>query len=1212
MADSNESSFLGGGGEMGERMRAFDWSRHPLGPVESWPQSLKTAVRIMLTSRYAMFVWWGKDRINFYNDAYRSVLGPRHPAALGRPAREVWAEIWDMVGPRSDAVLQRGEATYDERLLLMMERHGYREETYFTFSYSPVPGDSGQTEGMFCACTEDTQAVIGERRLRTLRDVATAAAGSKSRDDLLAAASQALAAADRDLPFACLYTLDRNSDRAVLTSRSPEAAHAAFPMTIDLGDAGADWPVAEALRTKAAVELVLDGPLASLPPGAWDRSPTKAILLPFGPSGAAEPDTVLVAGLNPYLRPDDSYRSFLDLLVGQIAAGLASAEAYEQERRRAEALAELDRAKTAFFSNISHEFRTPLTLMLGPLEDALADASGRPPAEFERLELAHRNSLRLLKLVNSLLDFSRIEAGRIDASYEPLDLASLTRDLAGVFRAGIERAGLKLIVDCPPLPEPVYVDREMWEKVVFNLLSNAFKFTFEGEIEVSLRPDGAAVELTVRDTGTGIPQHDIPHLFERFYRVKEARGRSHEGSGIGLALVQELVRLHGGSVRAESEIERGSRFIVSLPLGKMHLPAERIRAARTLVSTAVGGDAYVQEALRWLPDSSPAGAPAENPPSGKRILLADDNADMRDYVRRLLAQRGHTVEAVPDGAAALRAARQHRPDLILADVMMPVMDGIGLLQALRADRSLAALPVILLSARAGEDARIEGMKAGADDYLTKPFAARELLIRVESRLSMAVSRNEVTEVQQRLASIVESSDDAIISKDLNGTLVSWNQGAERLFGYTAGEAIGKPVLMLIPEDRQNEEPGILERIRRGERIDHYETIRRRKDGSLVDISLTVSPIRDARGKIVGASKIARDISQRRQAEKTRQLLLNELNHRVKNTLATVQAIVQQTLRSTRDPADFAARFSGRIQSLARVHALLTDSTWQGADLRELIRDQLLQGPVDDTRLTAWGPAIRLGPETTLHTALMLHELGTNSAKYGALSVSTGWVAVNWSVKGGRLHLQWVERGGPPVRLPVSRGFGTTLIEQSAKSEGGSARMLCEAEGITWQIELALSESAGAHAPASELVSQAPPPEAVLSAKPRPILAGLRFLVVEDEPLIALSLVDTLENAGAQVSEPVGTEKEALQAIEQGELDGALLDANLHGRPVQEIAAALTRRGVPFVFVTGYGREGAPGGFRHVPVVTKPFTDRQLLDAVTGLVIKSGSVVKLKP
>jgi signal transduction histidine kinase len=269
---------------------------------------------------------------------------------------------------------------------------------------------------------------------------------------------------------------------------------------------------------------------------------------------------VLLVGVSSRRVLDDAYRTFFDLVTGHIGTVIADARAYEEERKRAEALAEIDRAKTVFFSNISHEFRTPLTLMLGPIEDALTDPDEPLPAtQLARIETVQRNGTRLLKLVNTLLDFSRIEAGRVEASYEPTDLAAYTAELASVFRSAIERAGMHLVVDCPPLPELVYVDREMWEKIVLNLLSNAFKFTFTGEIRVSLRwGDGGVGEagevtsalslsslsspphvvLEIQDTGIGIPAAELPHLFERFHRVKEAQGRSIEGSGIGLSLHQ--------------------------------------------------------------------------------------------------------------------------------------------------------------------------------------------------------------------------------------------------------------------------------------------------------------------------------------------------------------------------------------------------------------------------------------------------------------------------------------------------------------------------------------------------------------------------------------------------------------------------------------------------------------------------------------------------
>jgi signal transduction histidine kinase len=321
--------------------------------------------------------------------------------------------------------------------------------------------------------------------------------------------------------------------------------------------------------------------------------------MPIAPSGENGLAGVLVVGLNPLRQYEGTYQRFLELVAGEISAAIANGQAYEAERRRAEELAELDRAKTAFFSNVSHEFRTPLTLLLGPLEDELREN----PRASERLEVAHRNSLRLLKLVNTLLDFSRIEAGRIDAAYEPTELGAFTAELASVFRSAIERAGLRLTVECLPLPEPVYVDREMWEKIVLNLLSNAFKFTFEGEITVALRWRGQHVELSVGDTGVGIPESELPRIFERFHRVRGTRSRTYEGTGIGLALVQELVKLHGGEIRVQSAEGRGTTFTVAIPGGATHLPKERIGAARTLASTASGPMAFVEEALRWLPES---------------------------------------------------------------------------------------------------------------------------------------------------------------------------------------------------------------------------------------------------------------------------------------------------------------------------------------------------------------------------------------------------------------------------------------------------------------------------------------------------------------------------------------------------------------------------------------------------------------------------------
>jgi signal transduction histidine kinase len=425
-------------------------------------------------------------------------------------------------------------------------------------------------------------------------------------------------------------------------------------------------------------------------------------------------------------------------------------EAALHELRQANGkLAELDVAKTAFFSNVSHEFRTPLTLMLGPLEDELAElAHTGSTTRRVRLDTAYRNCLRLLKLVNSLLDFSRIEAGRMQALYEPTDLAALTAELASNFCSAADRAGLTLTVDCPPLREAIYVDREMWEKIVLNLLSNALKHTFEGGIAVRLNWLDDSAQLTVEDSGVGIAAAELPRVFDRFHRVKGAESRTHEGTGIGLALVQELVHLHSGTVRVESEVGRGTRFIVTLMAGSAHLPSDKVTNEVQVAATSRDAAAYVQEALHWsaapidvteavqFPES--ARGPVPRVPKA-RVLLADDNADMRRYIARLLSDI-YDVVAVADGQAALEAALAAPPDLVLSDVMMPRLDGFGLVRALRTDERTRTLPIILLSARAGEEAAVESLGTGADDYLVKPFSARELLARVRTHVDLARER----------------------------------------------------------------------------------------------------------------------------------------------------------------------------------------------------------------------------------------------------------------------------------------------------------------------------------------------------------------------------------------------------------------------------------------------------------------------------------------
>ena len=756
--------FLSGGGELGRLIREFDWSATPLGAFDTWPQSLKVALRIMLNSSQPIWIGWGKQLIYFYNDPYKSIIGGKHGWALGRPVKDVWSEIWSDIEPMLDMAMSGGRGTYVEEQLLVMERNGYPEETYYTFSYSPIPNDDGNAGGIICANTDDTPRVIGERQLALLRDLAADATRARTWQEVCARSAQALGTNARDLPFAMIYMAD---DIAAPTlelacASGVDREHRAAPRSIATDDSSI-WPVGEVLRTRKPllVPELRERIGAPFPSGPWDEPPAQAALLPIVPGADTGRAGVLVVGLNPYRLYDGNYRSFLGLVAGQISAAIGHAQAYEDERRRAEVLAEIDRAKTAFFSNVSHEFRTPLTLMLGPIEDALNDASADALSlpQRRRLQTAHRSSLRLLRLVNSLLDFSRIEAGRATAMYEPTDLAKFTAELASSFESATQRAGLELSIDCQSLPRPVYVDRDMWEKIVLNLLSNAFKFTFEGGIEVrtQVSPDGGAARIVVRDTGVGIPSNELPRLFERFHRVDGQRSRSFEGSGIGLALVHELIKLHGGTIAVESEVGRGTAFTLSLPFGTAHLAADRIGPERLLAWTSRRAGAYVEEALRWLPgadteerDEAPAER-AEDLPAlpfgsrtrGARVLVVDDNEDMRRYMSRLL--RGQwEVETAADGREALAAIHQRRPDVVLSDVMMPNLDGFGLLRAIRSHSELRDLPVVLVSARAGEEASVEGLGSGADDYLTKPFSARELLARVNANLEMARLRREAT------------------------------------------------------------------------------------------------------------------------------------------------------------------------------------------------------------------------------------------------------------------------------------------------------------------------------------------------------------------------------------------------------------------------------------------------------------------------------------
>ena len=1052
---ASTAAFLAGGGAVGNLMRAKRWRDTPLGSPDSWPQSLKTVVRILLTSRYQMWMCWGPELTMFYNDAYGPTLGVKQQWALGASAREVWKEIWPDIGPRIERVLQSGEATWDEALLLFLERSGYPEETYHTFSYSPLADDDGRIVGMLCVVTEETERVIGERRLFGLQDLAAGIAGNNTLSMVFEAVARQLNRNLKDLPFTLTYLFDEAGEARLACCSGVDSSHPIAPARIDPKDPNAAWPADEILARRTALNLSdLKDRFDALPMGAWDRPPREAIITPIAQQGRESPAGFLIAGINPFRRMDDAYLGFINLVAGQISSGLANAQAYEETQRRAEALAELDRAKTAFFSNVSHEFRTPLTLMLGPLEDVLSRPDIHPLSEHRELvRVAHRNGVRLLKLVNTLLDFSRIEAGRAQAYFEPIELAAFTAELASNFRSAVEKAGLRLTVNCKPLPEPVYVDRDMWEKVILNLLSNAFKFTFDGSIAVEARcsEDGQSAEISVRDTGTGIPAAELPHIFDRFRRVAGARGRSIEGSGIGLALVRELVHVHGGTISVASELGRGSAFTVALPLGGDHLPADRVGGARAENAGDTRAQAYIDEALSWLGDAETAGSEpgvAEGPiapvegADAQHVLIADDNIDMRTYLQKLLQTAGFQVEAVGDGEQALASARERKPDLVLSDVMMPKIDGFGLLAALRKDSELRDVPVLLLSARAGEEAKVEGFAAGANDYLVKPFSARELVARVRANLDLATLRRESEEALRRLNESLEQQV-AARTADLrakearlrtifgtsytyqgymstDGTLLDAN--ATSLAGIKAElqDVIGKPYWQ-TPWFAST--PGMADIVREAiPLVAAGEVMRREIHVNLPQdgwrwFDFQMRPVRDSHNNVVAIVPEAVEVSERRRAEEAlRQAqkmegigqLTGGVAHDFNNLLTIIVGSLETARRQIRQTGVDAANIEHLVDSAMRgaqraaslTQRLLAFSRQQPLDPKPIDLSRLVTGMSDLLHRTI-GEQISI--ETVMSAGLWRTNIDANQLEIAIINLAVN--ARDAMPNGGKLTIE---------------------------------------------------------------------------------------------------------------------------------------------------------------------------------------------------------------
>jgi PAS domain S-box-containing protein len=1195
------ADWLVGGGELGALIRAKDWAATPLGPIDAWPQSLRSCVSHLLPSRAQIVLFWGPDFVTVYNDAYRPVFGGKHPRVLGLPGRESWSELWDMLQPLLAGVVNTGDAFWATDLLFIIERHGYTEETYFDVSYDPVRDETGQVGGVFCIVSETTGRVIGERRLAALRDLGRVANGAAGAGDIFRNTAAMLENYSHDIPFAALYSWDEASATARLEAVAGIAAgDDGAPMCIDATNRHESWP----LGGDAEIVLAESPPHVQLPRGPWPEPVTHAAILRLA-TRANETYGYLVCGLSARRKFDDDYRDFVRLVGANISGALAGVRALEDERRRSEQLAELDRAKTAFFSNVSHEFRTPLTLMLGPLEDLLAKSDSLPTDDRALLAVAQRNGIRLLRLVNTLLDFARIEAGRAQATYQPTDLRVLTEDLASNFRSACERAGIRLLVDCESVPDPVYVDREMWEKIVLNLLSNAFKFTFEGEIALRIRDADNGVVLTVSDTGTGIPPDELPRMFERFPRVENARGRSHEGSGIGLALVSELVKLHGGSICVESELGQGTKFAVRIPKGTAHLPAERLRASTATSSTslATAAEAYVSEALAWLPAAPEAAAPRPDLP---RVLLADDNADLREYARRLLAEH-YEVHVVADGQAALEAAHELRPQLIVSDVMMPRLDGFGLIRAVRADPQLRPIPIILLSARAGEEARIEGLDRGADDYLVKPFNARELLVRAGTLIRSAELRRRAEEARAQFETLLNEAPLGVMLVDEDFRVAAVNPIALPLIGET--DLIGRDfdaVVRTAWSSADGEE--ITRRLRHtlqtGEPQVVPEFIARRRDRNVVEYyewQVHRIPLPDGRrGVVCYFRDISRTVLARealREADSRKDEFLATLSHELRNPLAPLRSSLEVVKRLASVPPTASAALDIMDRQMSHLVRLVDDLLEVSRITRgqvELRREQVRLDAAIRSAIETSEPLIRAGlhrlivsfPDEPLlldadpvRLAQIFGNLLNNAAKYsdrgGRIEVTVrrdgqeAVVTIRDSGDGiapeqlAKLFEIFTRGERSSRRNQSGLGIGLALVRRLTEMHGGRVEASSDGVGMgsCFSVRLPLSVKEIAATKAGRRVHSS--------------IDELSVLVVDDNKDAAESLAMLLRTAGAEIH-IAHDGPTALAAFERSEPHVVLLDIGMPDMDGCEVARRLREIARPervaLVALTGWGQD----------------------------------------
>ncbi len=712
---------LAGGGEMGALMRSLDWSKTLLGPVSTWPQSLRTAVSIILASRFPMLIHWGPEYVQFYNDGFRPILGDlKHPGALGQPAYPWWTEMWDLLTALFDRVMA-GEGSWYENLAVFPNRSGYTEEAYFTFSHSPIRDESGSIVGIFQAITETTERVLDERRLRTLRDLAAKAAEAQVAEDACRIAAETLSENENDIPFALLYLLDEDRKSARLfgtaglepdTLASPLVvglSEEEFYLPLDRTQTKGIWPLVRVARTGQSEQVDhLVEQFGSLPGGPWPESPNTALVLPVAQPGVIVPAGLLVVGVSPRRALNDSYRSFFTLVAGQIATAIANTRALEQERKRAEALAELDRAKSQFLANMSHELRTPLNGILGYVQIL---KKGKTLSDHQKngLGIIHQCGEHLLNLINEVLDISKIEAQKMELYPKNFHFPEFLEGIAEICRIRAEQKGIELIYETlTPIPKAVRADEKRLRQVLINLLGNAVKFTEKGFITFKMGYQQEKFRFQVEDTGIGIAQEQLEEVFLPFQQAGE-KSRETEGTGLGLTISRQLVELMGSELKVKSILGEGSIFWFDLDLDEVDQWDDVNALERNII-----------------------GFKGEK----RKIFVVDDKWANRSVLVNLLEPLGFEVVEAVNGLDALNKASELKPDLIFMDLVMPVMDGFEATRRIRKSPDLADVVIIAISASVFDFNQQQSQEVGCDSFLPKPFREAELLEKLRVHLGL--------------------------------------------------------------------------------------------------------------------------------------------------------------------------------------------------------------------------------------------------------------------------------------------------------------------------------------------------------------------------------------------------------------------------------------------------------------------------------------------